>query len=139
MTRTGEILYLVFRVVCYCALALVVAGFGSFMVLGALDVCPRLDTGSIQCNMPFQEEVAHFGMGVMLISVFTGAPLLLAMAGLFFAVRGLYRRFGPEPAPGAPESRTGRTLRIVFKYVLIAFGVLILIGFIGGIVGGVMG
>lgn len=135
MSRTGEVLYLIVRVICYCALALVVAGFGSFFLLGALDVCPRLDTGSISCNTPFQEGVAEFGLGVMLVSVFTGIPLLLALAGLFFMVRGLYRRFGPDTS----ESRAGRSVQIVLKYVLIAFGVLILISFVGGIVGGVMG
>ena len=135
MSRAGEILYLIARVICYCALALVVAGFGSFFLLGALDVCPRLDTGEISCNTPFQESVASYGMGIMLISVFTGIPLLLAMAGLFFLVRGLYRRFGPDTS----ESRAGRSFQIVLKYVLIAFGVLILISVVGGIIGNVIG
>jgi len=135
VSRAGELLYLTLRVICYCALALVVAGFGSFFLLGAFDVCPRPDPGSISCNTPFQESLASFGLGVMLVSVFTGLPLLLALAGLFFLVRGLYRRFGPDTS----ESRAGRSFQIVLKYILIAFGVLILISFVGGIIGSVMG
>ena len=135
MSRAGAVLYLILRLICYCALAIVVAGFASFALLGALDVCPRLDTGSISCNTQFLEGLAEFSLAVMLVSVFTGLPLLLALAGLFFLARGLYRRFGPDTS----ESRAGRTTYIVLKYILIAFGMLILISFIGGIIGSVMG
>ncbi|MGI9412749.1 MAG: hypothetical protein ACR2PM_03730 [Hyphomicrobiales bacterium] len=140
MTRKGEIAYLVFRLICYGALIVVVTGIAIMVALSVLDLCPRLDTGSVSCNTPFQEELATVAMGIMLVTVFTGIPTLLALAGAFFLIRGLYRRFGPAPSPDAPEGGGAkRALRIVLKYVLILFGVVMLIGFIAGLVEGVRG
>ncbi|WP_421856992.1 hypothetical protein [Oricola sp.] len=83
--------FLLFRWLCYAALAYVVAGFGSLILLSLMDVCPRLDTGAIECVSETYTSIAKFGMGAALISVFTGLPLLLALLGLFFLLRWLVK------------------------------------------------
>ena len=61
-----------------------VAGFAVLAVLGALDICPRLDEGGISCVSPAFEVIASIAMAIVLLSVFMGLPGLLALGGLIF-------------------------------------------------------
>lgn len=69
---------IILRIVCYAALACVVAGFASLLLLSAAGVCSSLNEGNISCDTPFYTEIAKLGMTVALLSVFTGLPLLAA-------------------------------------------------------------
>ena len=84
-----RILWLLFKFVSYLALLIVAAGIASLVLVFKLDVCPRLDEGGITCVTPFYEQIASFGVGVALATVFTGLPGLLAIAGVVFLVRDL--------------------------------------------------
>ena len=75
---------LLFRLICYLALVLVVSGVGSLILVSKLDVCPTLNESQIQCITPFYESLGNYGMGVTLITVFTGLPGILAIVGLIF-------------------------------------------------------
>lgn len=84
------------RIVCYGALALVLAGALSLFVPFLLDLCAQ-SGGSVTCTDPFYRSIYEFGFSIVLMSVFTGAPVLLAFAGLVFLIRDIFwRRRGPE-------------------------------------------
>jgi len=86
MARLG---LLVFKLICYLALLAVLAGIASLVFVSTMDVCPRLDEGDIACTNPFYESLASFGMVVVLATVFTGLPGLLALGGVVFLIRDL--------------------------------------------------
>ncbi|MEM1200768.1 MAG: hypothetical protein AAGI06_15820, partial [Pseudomonadota bacterium] len=108
-----SVLFLIFRIVCYGALGVVALGFLGMIVFSQPDMCSSFSTGSISCKSPTIEELAQLTMGLLLVSVFTGVPILLALAGLFFAVRDAaphfmraYRKFRPLPtvSEGVPQT-----------------------------------
>jgi len=72
---------LAFRWLCYASLVVVLGGFLGAMLLSGLDLCPTFNEGGISCISPFYERLATWSMTVMLLTVFTGLPGLLAIAG----------------------------------------------------------
>lgn len=104
MRGVGHVLKIVLRLACYAGLAFVVAGFGALVLLSLLGLCPTLNEGNIRCISPGATSLAEFGMTVMLLTVFTGFPALLAMGGLVYLVLDtgkLIKRWrGPATVPG---------------------------------------
>jgi hypothetical protein len=82
-----------FKIVCYLALACELAAFGSLTALHSLGVCPTINEGGIECTAPAYESIASFGVMVVLMTVFTGVPGLLAIAGIVFLILWLVRRW----------------------------------------------
>ena len=72
------------RVLCYLGLAFVLSGLLAWMA--AQGHCPRFDTGAIRCDGAQFHALAEWAMSVILLSAFTGVPLLLALGGLVFAL-----------------------------------------------------
>jgi hypothetical protein len=87
----GRILLVALKIVCYLGLAFVLAGIGSLVLVSRLGVCPQLNEGGVSCTTPLYESIAGFGMGVMLITAFGVVPALLALGGLVYLVRDLWR------------------------------------------------
>jgi hypothetical protein len=83
----GQTLLRILKIICYVALGALLA------VLGALDICPRLDEGGISCVSPAFEVIASIAMAIVLLSVFMGLPALLALGGLIFLAFDLLRRW----------------------------------------------
>ena len=83
-------MFLLFRLICYVVLVVVVVGFGAMIILTSTGACPQLGTGGVTCSTPFYQSLGEFSLGVMLVSVFTGFPLLLAFTGVFFAIRKFF-------------------------------------------------
>ena len=71
----------------------VVAGIICLLVPFMLGLCRNTSGGTISCTDPFYRQVFEFGFGVVLMSIFTGVPALLALAGLVFAALDLTRYF----------------------------------------------
>lgn len=84
MTIIWKLLRILSRLLCYAGLLLVVAGFASLYI--AQGDCPRLDTGSIECNSEWSRELGTFALSVMLVSFFTGVPLALALGGVAYLI-----------------------------------------------------
>lgn len=110
MRTIGTIAFFVLRLVCYVALAIVVCGIGAMVLVSMLDVCPTLHEGGISCNEPVYQHLAEFGMTVLLLTVFTGFPALLAIGGIIFLARDIahWRRRRRQPAM-ASENKTAET------------------------------
>jgi hypothetical protein len=107
MRALGSVLFLLLRLLCYAALVVVVLGFGSVIVLSLTGACSRIDTGDIVCSSDIYKQLGEFGMGVMLVTVFTGLPALLALAGVFFLIRKVYLWRNPATHPlAAPPPAT---------------------------------
>jgi hypothetical protein len=86
----GRALLILLRIVCYFTLAMFVAAIVIMAFLSNGGVCPRLDTGRIQCVTPFYEGLANFAFSVLL-SAIVGLPLLLAFGGVVFLIIDLLR------------------------------------------------
>jgi hypothetical protein len=86
-----------FKILCYLALACELAAIACLALVTELGVCPRLDEGGIECVSPIYESIASFGTAVVLMTVFTGLPGLLALGGIVFLVVGLVRRRRRRP------------------------------------------
>ncbi len=147
------VLYLIFRLICYVALAVVLSGFAALALVSLLGACPNLSTGSVSCTSPFYQSVAEYGISIVLVTVFTGLPGLLAIAGAVFAIRKVYlwRTSGApqqvpqrsEDAPGPDVSRAGTEApprsgsgfgRFVLKGVLILLAAAFVAGAISAVV-----
>lgn len=123
-----------FKIICYAALAIVTAGIVGMLVLSNPEICSSFSTGAISCKNQGVEELAKLTMGILLVSAFTGLPVLLALIGLFFAARAArpaiartYRKIRPKAetpdAPQAPRTmvqKLGRAGKIML-YILGAF------------------
>jgi len=86
----GRAAWWIVRVVCYGALILVVAGAISLFAPFLLDLCAQPSGGTVTCADPFYRSIYEFGFTVVLMSVFTGAPALLAFAGLVFLIKDIF-------------------------------------------------
>jgi hypothetical protein len=84
-------LLLVLKLLCYVALAVVLAGLVAAGIVAQTGGCPRFDEAGVQCISPFYEQLGSFAMAVLLVSVFTGVPVILAIVGLVFLLRDLLR------------------------------------------------
>lgn len=143
-------LFIAFQLLCVAALIFVVSGIVAMIIASTSGECPVLNEGNIRCNSPGYQSMAEHGMMVLLLTVFTGFPGLLAMAGIFFIIRAIIKwRRGPAPATpataggaGLPDEAAGttedspakKTWMFILKIFLIIIGLTMVAGFITGIV-----
>ena len=142
MKSFGSILFLLFRLICYLALVVVVLGFATAFILPGTGACSDLGTGGVKCSSPFYQSLGEYALGVMLVSAFTGFPVLLALAGAFFAIRKLYlwRTSGGTPANDLQPDHVPAAQKQSFgMFLLKGFGILMGAAIVLGIVGGIMG
>ena len=86
------------RVTCYAVLGFVIAGALSLIAPFMLGLCRNASGGTVSCTDPFYRQMFEFGFGVVLMSIFTGVPALIALAGLVFASIDLTRYFRSRSA-----------------------------------------
>ena len=79
------------RIFCYLGLAFVLSGIAAMIIVSGLGVCPRFDEGAVSCTTSFYTGAAQYAMIVMLLTVFTGVPALLALGGAVILVMDLRR------------------------------------------------
>lgn len=84
-------LSLILRIICYLALVLVVGSVVAMAAAMTFGGCTQ-SGDSVACASPVAEGAANAANIVMLTSVFTGIPVLLALGGVFFLIRALLRR-----------------------------------------------
>ncbi len=139
--------YLILRFICYAALAVVTLGIAGMFVVSHPEVCSSFSTGAISCRSEGVEELATLIMGILLVSAFTGVPVLLALFGLFFLLRAaapkiaqLYRMGRPAqpaanevPDTGAPQRTALQKLGRAGKVVAIILGLFFLSAVLAGI------
>lgn len=91
--RAKVVAGLVFKAICYLALAIVLSGIAAILIVEGFSLCRALDDPARQCSSAFGSALVTWGTGVLMLTVFTGLPALLALLGIVFLVRDLWRRF----------------------------------------------
>lgn len=85
----------------YAALATLAGSFAIIGVLSISNLCSRIDEGQVVCETLALTRIAEAATAVILLSVFTLAPLVLAISGLIFLIRGIVRRRRARPYPSS--------------------------------------
>lgn len=80
-----SLLWGLLRILCYVSLAVVMFGILSLFVPVSMGAC-QTSSGSIDCISPVYQKLNELGYGIVLATVFTGLPGLLAMGGIYFLV-----------------------------------------------------
>ena len=83
--------FLLLRLICYPALAIALAALVALAVVSVNGECPPLNEAGVTCATKFSQALADFGLGVALLTIDTGLPLLAALGGLIFLVRDAMR------------------------------------------------
>lgn len=87
-----DLVWTILRVICYLALVIVLAGFVSLVGPFVLDLCREAGGGQIACDAPIYRSLYEFGFTVVMMSVFTGLPALLALGGVCFGIHDVFFR-----------------------------------------------
>jgi hypothetical protein len=90
----------VIRIVCYIALAVVGGATLVTLLFDALNLCPGYSANTgLSCGGAWYEGLANAAMGIVMMSLLTLVPSVLAIAGLIFALIDLTRRRKRAAAP----------------------------------------
>ena len=83
----------IFRYVCFFAFAIVGGAAAITGIVELTNACPGFSANTgLSCNAAWYEGIANVAMGILLYSLLTLVPTVLAVAGLIFAVIALVRR-----------------------------------------------
>ena len=104
-----RIVWGVLRWTCYGALAVTVLGFVTPLLLEVTGLCSNISRDwTPQCAAPALEMIWFAGAMVTLTSVFTGLPIILAIAGAVMLAMRYGRRAAATP-PERPPDPPGTT------------------------------
>lgn len=82
-----------FRFVCYAALIIVGGATLLTLLIDAANLCPGFSANTgLSCGGAWYEGIANAAMGLMMLSLLSVVPAVLAIAGLIFALRAVFRR-----------------------------------------------
>ena len=94
--------FLLLRLICYPALALMLAAGAALAIVWVNGQCPPLDELGVTCATKFSQRLADFGLAVAAFSALTGIPAIPALGGVMLLVFDLYRR-SKRPSPDQPQ------------------------------------
>ena len=87
------VFFLLLRLICYSALAIVVAASLSLIIASVNGQCPRINSGiGVTCATRLSQRLADFGLDVLGYTLDRGFPIVLAVGGLIFLFRDVRRR-----------------------------------------------
>jgi hypothetical protein len=92
------VFFLLLRLICYAALAIVLAAGVALMVISVNGQCPPISEAGVACATKFSQRLADFGLAVAGFTLDTGFPIVLAVGGLIFLMRDARRRFSRAPS-----------------------------------------
>jgi hypothetical protein len=87
------VFFLLLRLICYAALAIVLAAGISLIVISVNGRCSPVSEIGMTCATKFSQRLADFGLAVAGFTLDTGFPIVLAIGGLIFLTRDARRRF----------------------------------------------
>jgi hypothetical protein len=85
------VFFLLLRLICYPALAIVVAAGVALIVVKVNGQCPPLTEIGVTCITKLSQRLADFGLAVGVFTLDTGVPIVLAVGGLIFLFRDAQR------------------------------------------------
>jgi hypothetical protein len=87
------VFFLLLRLICYAALAIVAAAGLSLIIASVNGQCPRINSGiGVTCATWYSQRLADFGLDVMSYMLDTGFPIVLVAGGLIFLLRDVRRK-----------------------------------------------
>ena len=87
------VFFLLLRLICYPALAILVAASLSLIIVSVNGQCPRINSGiGVTCATRLSQRLADFGLDVLGYTLDRGFPIVLAVGGLIFLFRDVRRR-----------------------------------------------
>jgi hypothetical protein len=84
-------LFLLLRLICYPALAVMLAAGLALGMVWVNGQCPPFDAIGVTCAIRFAQALADFGLAVALFSATTGIPAIRALGGVVRMVLDLKR------------------------------------------------
>lgn len=92
------VFFLLLRLICYPALAIVAAAGIALIVISVNGQCPPINEAGVTCATKFSQRLADFGLGVAAFTLDTGFPIVLALGGLIFLLRDARRMVSRAPS-----------------------------------------
>ena len=92
-------LFLLLRLICYPALAVMLAAGLALGMVWVNGQCPPFDAIGVTCATKFSQALADFGLAVALFSATTGIPAIPALGGVVLMVLELKRWQRSRAAP----------------------------------------
>ena len=89
--------FLLLRLICYPALAVMLAAGAALGIVWVNGQCPPFDEVGVTCATGFSQALADFGIAIALFSAITGLPVIPALGGAAFLVFDLRRKRKPSP------------------------------------------
>jgi hypothetical protein len=86
------VFFLLLRIVCYPALAIVLAGGFALIFVSVNGQCPPISEIGVTCVTKFSQSLADFGLMVGGFTLDTGFPIVLAVGGLIFLMRDAWSK-----------------------------------------------
>jgi hypothetical protein len=84
--------FLLLRLICYPALAVMLAAAIALAVVWVNGQCPPFDEVGVTCATKSSQALADFGITIALFSAITGIPVIPALGGAAFLVFDLCRK-----------------------------------------------
>ena len=81
------VFFLLLRLICYLALAIVVAAGIALLTVKVNGQCPPLSEIGVTCATKFSQRLADFGLAIAMYALNTGFPIVLMAGGLIFFLR----------------------------------------------------
>ena len=85
------VFFLLLRLICYPALAILVAAGLALIVVKVNGQCPPLTEIGVTCVTQLSQRLADFGLAIGVFALETGVPIVLAVGGLILLFRDVRR------------------------------------------------
>jgi hypothetical protein len=86
------VFFLLLRLICYPALAVVAAAAIALVIVKVNGQCPPLTEIGVTCATRLSQRLADYALAVGVFTLDTGLPIVLAAGGLIFLLRDVRRR-----------------------------------------------
>lgn len=125
MLFPGDIILKIFEFICYIALVVLIAaglGFGFLYFMGE---CQNYLAEGSTCSSNFYSKIAEFSYTVILGTLFTFFPLILALGGVFWILRNIHHNKTMQLRAQGRDNEVIK-LRVFLLRYLIVFGLFVL-------------
>lgn len=125
MLFPGDIFLKIFEFVCYIALVVLIsAGFG-YGFLYLLGECQNYLAEASTCSSGFYLKIAEFTYTVILGTLFSFFPLILALGGIFWILRNIHHKKTMQLRAEGRDAEVIK-LRVFLGRIFVKFGLFVL-------------
>ena len=125
MLFPGDIFLKIFEYICYIALVILLAAGLGYGFLHLLGECQNYLLDAKSCSSGFYENIASFSYTIILGTLFTFFPLILALGGVFWILRNIHHNKTMQLRAEGRDSEVIK-LRVFLGRIVILVGLLVL-------------